>query len=213
VHDIGLRMHRNGAGETGRGDRGGGSGTPFIGKTIKPFLPKRDLLSYVEAILRTYNQYGRRDNICQARIKILVHELARKNRARQKKNGSRSGWGACARSAVVRDRHAVRYRTMNRWTRIRPNCGKPARRQALPPLAGQLGRQPQASGHAIVTFPQAEESRRATPRRGRWTPSSIRIATAWRDPSVTSRTRAARRPARSSRVAALDEIGLAAQRQ
>ncbi len=77
VHDIGLRMHRNGTGESGfEVIVGGGLGrTPFIGKTIKPFLPKRDLLSYVEAILRTYNQYGRRDNIYKARIKILVHEL------------------------------------------------------------------------------------------------------------------------------------------
>ena len=55
---------------------GGGLGrTPFIGKTIKRFLPKRDLLGYLEAILRVYNQYGRRDNIYKARIKILVHEL------------------------------------------------------------------------------------------------------------------------------------------
>ena len=55
---------------------GGGLGrTPFIGKTIKPFVPGRDLLSYVEAIMRVYNQYGRRDNIYKARIKILVHEL------------------------------------------------------------------------------------------------------------------------------------------
>jgi sulfite reductase (NADPH) hemoprotein beta-component len=77
VHDIGLRMHRNGAGEVGFEVMvGGGLGrTPFIAKTIKPFLPKRDLLSYVEAIMRTYNQYGRRDNIYKARIKILVHEL------------------------------------------------------------------------------------------------------------------------------------------
>ncbi|MET0277864.1 MAG: nitrite/sulfite reductase, partial [Pseudorhodoplanes sp.] len=77
VHDIGLRLHRNGAGETGfEVVVGGGLGrTPFIGKTIKPFLHKRDLLSYVEAILRVYNQYGRRDNIYKARIKILVHEL------------------------------------------------------------------------------------------------------------------------------------------
>ena len=77
VHDIGLRLHRNGAGEAGFEVMvGGGLGrTPFIGKTIKPFLPKRDLLSYVEAILRVYNQYGRRDNIYKARIKILVHEL------------------------------------------------------------------------------------------------------------------------------------------
>ena len=77
VHDIGLRLLRNGAGEVGFEVMvGGGLGrTPFIGKTIKPFLPKRDLLSYVEAMLRVYNQYGRRDNIYKARIKILVHEL------------------------------------------------------------------------------------------------------------------------------------------
>ena len=80
VHDIGLRLHRNGAGETGfEVIVGGGLGrTPFVGKTIKPFLHKRDLLSYVEAILRAYNQYGRRDNIYKARIKILVHELGRR---------------------------------------------------------------------------------------------------------------------------------------
>jgi sulfite reductase (NADPH) hemoprotein beta-component len=84
IHDIGLRMHRNGAGETGFEVMvGGGLGrTPFIGKTIRPFLPKRDLLSYVEAIMRTYNQYGRRDNIYKARIKILVHELGAEKFAR-----------------------------------------------------------------------------------------------------------------------------------
>src|ERR1700756_4571124 len=65
VHDVGLRLHRNSSGETGfEVIVGGGLGrTPFIGKTIKPFLAKRDLLSYVEAILRVYNEYGRRDNI------------------------------------------------------------------------------------------------------------------------------------------------------
>jgi sulfite reductase (NADPH) hemoprotein beta-component len=77
VHDIGLHLHRNGAGEVGfEVIVGGGLGrTPFIGKTIKEFLPHRDLLSYVEAVLRVYNQFGRRDNIYKARIKILVHEL------------------------------------------------------------------------------------------------------------------------------------------
>ncbi len=77
VHDIGLRLHKNGAGETGfEVIVGGGLGrTPFVGKTIKPFLHKRDLLSYVEAILRVYNQFGRRDNIYKARIKILVHDM------------------------------------------------------------------------------------------------------------------------------------------
>src|SRR6201987_3361168 len=77
IHDTGLRRHRNGAGETGFEVMvGGGLGrTPFLGKTIKPFLHKRDVLSYVEAVLRTYNSFGRRDNIYKARIKILVHEL------------------------------------------------------------------------------------------------------------------------------------------
>ncbi len=77
VHDLGLRLHKNAEGETGFEVLvGGGLGrTPFIGKTIKPFVAGRDLLSYVEAIMRVYNQYGRRDNIYKARIKILVHEL------------------------------------------------------------------------------------------------------------------------------------------
>src|ERR1700724_2835374 len=77
IHDLALRLHRNDAGETGFEVMvGGGLGrTPFLAKTIKPFLHKRDVLSYVEAVLRTYNQFGRRDNIYKARIKILVHEL------------------------------------------------------------------------------------------------------------------------------------------
>jgi sulfite reductase (NADPH) hemoprotein beta-component len=77
IHDLALRLFRNDAGETGFEVMvGGGLGrTPFLAKTIKPFLHRRDVLSYVEAVLRTYNQFGRRDNIYKARIKILVHEL------------------------------------------------------------------------------------------------------------------------------------------
>jgi len=77
IHDLALRLHRNGSGELGFEVMvGGGLGrTPFLAKTIKPFLAKRDVLSYVEAVLRTYNQFGRRDNIYKARIKILLHEL------------------------------------------------------------------------------------------------------------------------------------------
>src|SRR6266581_4535385 len=85
VHDIGLRLIKNEKGETGFEVLvGGGLGrTPFIGKTIKHFVHGRDLLSYVEAILRVYNQYGRRDNIYKARIKILVHELGAEKFARE----------------------------------------------------------------------------------------------------------------------------------
>ncbi len=77
VHDIGLRLVRNPAGEVGfEVIVGGGLGrTPVIGQVIRPFLPKRDLLTYLEAILRVYNLYGRRDNKFKARIKILVREM------------------------------------------------------------------------------------------------------------------------------------------
>ncbi len=77
VHDIGLRMIENAEGEIGfEVSVGGGLGrTPFIGKVVRDFLPKQDLLSYLEAILRLYNAYGRRDNIYKARMKILVHDL------------------------------------------------------------------------------------------------------------------------------------------
>ena len=77
VHDIGLRLWRNEAGEVGfEVIVGGGLGrTPMIGKTLREFLPKDELLAYLEATLRVYNRYGRRDNLYKARIKILVHEI------------------------------------------------------------------------------------------------------------------------------------------
>ena len=76
AHDIGLRMVRNAAGEPGfEVIVGGGLGrTPMIGHTVRDFLPKADLLPYVEAILSVYNMLGRRDNKYKARIKITVHE-------------------------------------------------------------------------------------------------------------------------------------------
>ena len=85
IHDMALQLHRNDAGELGFEVMvGGGLGrTPFLAKTIKPFLHQRDVLSYVEAVLRTYNQFGRRDNIYKARIKILVHELGVEALARE----------------------------------------------------------------------------------------------------------------------------------
>jgi len=77
LHDIGLQMHHNAAGEPGfRFYVGGGMGrTPVIAPLIRDFVPASDFLSYCEAILRVYNRYGRRDNIYKARIKILVAEL------------------------------------------------------------------------------------------------------------------------------------------
>ncbi len=76
AHDIGIRTVRGGHGEIGYEILiGGGLGrTPMIGKVVREFLPKDDLLPYIEAILRVYNLSGRRDNKYKARIKILVHE-------------------------------------------------------------------------------------------------------------------------------------------
>ena len=77
VHDIGLHLVKNAAGETGfQVYVGGGQGrTPVIGVVIREFLPKADLLTYFEAILRVFNLLGRRDNIYKARLKILVRSL------------------------------------------------------------------------------------------------------------------------------------------
>jgi sulfite reductase (NADPH) hemoprotein beta-component len=77
VHDIGLEAVRNDAGELGfRVAVGGGLGrTPVVGSFINEFLPWRHLLTYLDAILRVYNRYGRRDNKFKARIKILVKAL------------------------------------------------------------------------------------------------------------------------------------------
>jgi len=77
VHDIGLQLILNAAGEVGfKVYVGGGLGrTPVIGSVIREFLPEEDLLSYLEAILRIYNQSGRRDNKFKARIKILVRAV------------------------------------------------------------------------------------------------------------------------------------------
>ncbi|AQZ52287.1 nitrite/sulfite reductase [Martelella mediterranea] len=76
VHDIGLHLKRNEAGELGFAVYvGGGQGrTPMIAKKVRDFLPEADLLAYATAILRVYNLNGRRDNKYKARIKILVHE-------------------------------------------------------------------------------------------------------------------------------------------
>ena len=77
VHDIGLSVVKNALGETGfRVLVGGGLGrTPVIGTEICDFVPWQDAITYLEAIVRVYNQYGRRDNIYKARIKILVKAL------------------------------------------------------------------------------------------------------------------------------------------
>ena len=75
AHDIGLRVVERDGEEGIEVIVGGGLGrTPMIGKVIREFLPKADLLPYLEAVLSVYNLLGRRDNKYKARIKIMVHE-------------------------------------------------------------------------------------------------------------------------------------------
>jgi len=85
AHDIGLTVLRNEAGEVGfRVMVGGGLGrTPIIGSVIREFLPWQHVMTYLEAIMRVYNQYGRRDNMYKARIKILVKSLGSEEFARE----------------------------------------------------------------------------------------------------------------------------------
>jgi sulfite reductase (NADPH) hemoprotein beta-component len=84
LHDIGIQLVEQG-GELGAAIYvGGGMGrTPMIAPLIRDFVPAGDLMSYLEAALRVYNRYGRRDNMYKARIKILVHEIGADEYRRQ----------------------------------------------------------------------------------------------------------------------------------
>ena len=85
LHDIGLKLVRNEAGELGfEVYIGGGMGrTPFVAPLIRPFLQADHLMSYIEAALRVWNRWARRDNIHKQRIKILVHDLGEEEFRRQ----------------------------------------------------------------------------------------------------------------------------------
>ena len=88
VHDIGIEILRNESGEIGyRVFVGGGLGrTPFIGHEVGSFVPKSDILAFLEAVMRVYNESGRRDNIHKARIKILVHQIGIEEMRRRVEN-------------------------------------------------------------------------------------------------------------------------------
>ena len=85
LHDIGLSVIKNEAGEIGfKVMVGGGMGrTPILGSVVREFLPWQHALTYIEAVMRVYNQYGRRDNIYKARVKILLKALGVEEFARQ----------------------------------------------------------------------------------------------------------------------------------
>ena len=85
LHDIGIQIVKNAAGELGAAFYvGGGMGrTPMVAPCINAFVPIDQMITYSEACLRVYNRYGRRDNKYKARIKILVHELGKDEYTRQ----------------------------------------------------------------------------------------------------------------------------------
>ncbi|WP_188054809.1 nitrite/sulfite reductase [Sphingosinithalassobacter sp. CS137] len=84
LHDIGIQIVERDGALGAKVFVGGGMGrTPMIAPEIKDFVPFADFVSYLEACLRVYNRYGRRDNIYKARIKILVHEIGAEEYARQ----------------------------------------------------------------------------------------------------------------------------------
>jgi sulfite reductase (NADPH) hemoprotein beta-component len=99
VHDVGLHLRRDEAGEAGFAVLvGGGLGrAPVVGVCIREFLPVAELLGYLEAILRVYNRYGRRDNIHKARIKVLVRALG----AARFREEVEAEWQACRAGAPL----------------------------------------------------------------------------------------------------------------
>jgi sulfite reductase (NADPH) hemoprotein beta-component len=158
IHDLALRLHRNGAGEAGFEVMvGGGLGrTPFLAKTIKPFLHQRDALSYVEAVLRTYNQFGRRDNIYKARIKILVHELGAEAFAKEVETEWQSikdGPLAIDPAAIAEIRSRFRYPAYERLADSPPEFGDARRTdRQFDTWIGNAIANHKVPGYAIVTL-------------------------------------------------------------
>lgn len=131
VHDIGLHLRRGADGALGFAVLvGGGLGrAPVVGTLIREFLPLADLLGYLEAILRVYNRYGRRDNIHKARIKVLVKSLG-PARFREEVE---TEWLACRDSAALLTAADVE--------RMR-GCFRPQPYEALPDRDVTAGREP-----------------------------------------------------------------------
>jgi len=159
VHDIGLQAKRDAGGRLGFAVYvGGGLGrTPMIAHKLRDFLPEADLLSYVEAILRVYNLFGRRDNKFKARIKILVHEAGEAEIRRQvEEEWERIRAGALA-LPVEEIRRIESYFALPASLRPRPaeSVVLTRARAADPALDAWVGQNTvphRVTGHAVVTI-------------------------------------------------------------
>jgi sulfite reductase (NADPH) hemoprotein beta-component len=147
VHDIGLHALKNEAGEIGfRVIVGGGLGrTPILGQVIREFLPWPHLLTYLEAILRVYNRYGRRDNIWKARIKILVKERG----ADKFREEVEAEWARCKDSPATLTEEDVR-RVEARFTRPRYESLAPV--QALGGPGFESWKRRNVHGHKVPGY-------------------------------------------------------------
>jgi sulfite reductase (NADPH) hemoprotein beta-component len=156
---------------------GGGQGrTPYVGPTIKQFLPVDRLLSYLEAVLRVYNRHGRRDNIYKARIKILVAALGAEEFARRwRKSGPRS----TPPRRPARRRAGPHPRAFAKTAfETLPAVRKRSNRQGREPaFARFVAQQRQAAQAARLRhrrgLAEGSARRRATPRPTSWTSSPI----------------------------------------
>jgi sulfite reductase (NADPH) hemoprotein beta-component len=158
VHDIGIHAVRNGQGEVGfRFIVGGGLGrTPIVGPVIREFVPWQHLLTYLDATLRVYNRYGRRDNKYKARIKILVKDLTPARFAAQVEeewSHLKDGPGTLVQEEV--DRIESRFTRPQYLTLHDTDAGFESRLKAEPAFARWVSRNVHAHkvpGYAAVTL-------------------------------------------------------------
>jgi sulfite reductase (NADPH) hemoprotein beta-component len=158
MHDLGLYLCKNEQGEVGfEVLAGGGLGrTPLLAQSIRKFLPRRDLLSYIEACLRVYNQYGRRDNLYKSRIKILVQSLGAKKYAEEVE----AEWQASDREAAALPENYVAEMqsafTLPEYDRTPVDEGAVERAMATNPAFARWVKHNvsphKRAGHAVVTI-------------------------------------------------------------
>ena len=155
-HDIGLQLLKNDAGEVGfKVLVGGGMGrTPIIGSVIGEFVPWQQILVYIEAIVRVYNRFGRRDNLYKARIKILVKAEGQQVRRRGRTPSSATSSSTTA----TAPRTSFRRPSSTAWPRASScRAGIDVRHSAAAPAAAGRRRPP-----AYTRWLRAQRARRTS---------------------------------------------------
>jgi sulfite reductase beta subunit-like hemoprotein len=161
LHDIGLELVKKDGVVGARVFVGGGMGrTPMVAPEVNPFVTEDELISYVEACLRVYNRYGRRDNKYKARIKILVHELGVEEYRRQVAEEF------AHMKTLGLNRHARNWRGLPSILPIRPMrpaCRTISTAQTLISLSGSTATSPSTSRRAMPSSISASSPSAASP--------------------------------------------------